>query len=205
MEVQLQELLDKIKDEGVKAAELESARIRQAAEKKAEEMLLKAQKEASEIIAKARAEAARFEQTSKEMVKQAGRNTILGLRKSILDVYSAVIQTETREALSEKTLEEAIVILIKSWADKKVSELEVLLSPKDLAKIESRLRTRLAEELKKGVELKPFPGLAAGFRIGMKDGAAYYNFTDQGIAEIMSEYLNPKLSELINQAVSKES
>jgi V/A-type H+-transporting ATPase subunit E len=65
--------------------------------------------------------------------------------------------------------------------------------------------SRLVEELKKGFELKPLPTLEAGFRIGLKDGSAYYDFSDQGIAEILAEYLNPRLSELMSQAAAPES
>jgi V/A-type H+-transporting ATPase subunit E len=39
----------------------------------------------------------------------------------------------------------------------------------------------------------------------MKDGSAYYNFTSEGIAEILGEYVNPSLGELIQRAVDKES
>jgi V/A-type H+-transporting ATPase subunit E len=63
----------------------------------------------------------------------------------------------------------------------------------------------LAVELQKGVELKPFPEIEAGFRIAMKDGSAYYNFTDRGIAEILAEYLNPKIAEIVQEAAQKET
>jgi len=53
--------------------------------------------------------------------------------------------------------------------------------------------------------LNPFPELQAGFRIAMKDGSAYYNFSDQGIAEIMAEYMNPRIAEIVREAVGKES
>jgi V/A-type H+-transporting ATPase subunit E len=59
--------------------------------------------------------------------------------------------------------------------------------------------------LKKGIELKPFPELQAGFRIAMKDGSAYYNFSDQGIAEILAEYMNPRIAEIVQEAVEEES
>ena len=75
----------------------------------------------------------------------------------------------------------------------------------DLEKLEKQLKSRLAGELKKGVELKPFPEIEAGFRIAMEDGSAYYNFTDQGIAEILAEFLNPKIAEIVQEATQKET
>jgi len=205
MDVQLQELIDKIKSEGIKTAEQESARVLKEAEHKANDILADAHDEASSIIAKAKEEAHRFEQTAKEAVKQAGRNTILSLRTRVTEIFDAVIAEETKQAYSLKVLEEAIVSLIKAWSKEQVPNLQVLMSSSDLKKIEKQLKSRLAAELKKGVELKPFPQLQAGFRIAMKDGSAYYNFSDQGIAEILAEYLNPKIAEIVRETVEKEN
>lgn len=204
MDVQLQELIDKIKSEGIKTAEQESARVLKEAEHKANDIIAGAHKEASSIIAKAREEAQRFEQTAKEAVKQAGRNTILSLRTRITEIFDAVIAEETKQAYSLKVLEEVIVSLIKAWNKKQIPNLQVLLSASDLKKIEKQLKSRLAAELKKGVELKPFPELQAGFRIAMKDGSAYYNFSDQGVAEILAEYMNPRIAEIVQEAVEEE-
>jgi V/A-type H+-transporting ATPase subunit E len=205
MDVQLQELIDKIKTEGIKSAEQESARVLREAEHKANDIIAKAHDEASAIVAKANEEVKRFEQTAKDAVAQAGRNTILSLRARITELFDALIAEQTREAFTPKVLEEAIVSLIKAWSKEQVTNLQILLSASDLKKLEKQLKSRLAAELKKGVELKPFPEIKAGFRIAMEDGSAYYNFTDQGIAEILAEYLNPKIAEIVEEATQKES
>jgi V/A-type H+-transporting ATPase subunit E len=205
MDVQLQELIDKIKSEGIKSAEKEAARVLKNAQHKANDIIASAHDEASGIIGKAKEEVDRFEHTAKEAVKQAGRNTILSLRTRITELFDALIVEQAKEAYTPKVLEEAIVSLIKSWSKEQIPNLRVLLPPSDLKKIEKQLKSRLAAELKKGVELKPFPELAAGFRIAMKDGSSYYNFTDQGIAEILAEYLNPKIAEIVQEAAQKEN
>jgi V/A-type H+-transporting ATPase subunit E len=205
MDVQLQELIDKIKTEGIKSAEQESARVLRDAEQRANDIIAKAHDEASAIIAKANEEVKRFEHTAKDAVAQAGRNTILSLRGRITELFDALIAEQTSEAFSPKVLEEAIVSLIKAWSKEQVTNLQVLLSASDLKKLEKQLKSRLAAELKKGLELKPFPEINAGFRIAMEDGSAYYNFTDQGIAEILAEYLNPKIAEIVEESVQKET
>ena len=204
MDVQLQELIDKIKSEGIKSAEKEASRVLKDAQHKANDIIAEAHNEASGIIAKARQEVQRFERTAKDAVAQAGRNTILSLRTRITELFDALIVQQTREAYTPEVLEEAIVSLIKSWSKKQLPNLQVLLSSSDLKKVEKQLKIRLAAELKKGVELKPFPEIGAGFRIAMKDGSAYYNFSDQGIAEILAEYLNPKIAEIVQEAAQKE-
>jgi V/A-type H+-transporting ATPase subunit E len=204
MDAQLQELIDKIRAEGVKSAEAEAARIRKEAEKRADEIVAQAHKSAADIVGGARAEAERFEQTAQEAVRQAARNTILSLRSKITEMFRALIETEAQKVLTGKVLEEAIGTLIKGWSKQQSADLEVLLPPTEFKKIDAALRSSLAAELRKGVEIKPFPGLKAGFRVGMKDGAAYYDFTSEEIAEILGEYLNPSLAELMRRAVEKE-
>jgi V/A-type H+-transporting ATPase subunit E len=205
MDVQLQELIEKIKAEGVKAAEEDGERIRKEAQKRAEQIVAQAHSEAADLVRQARAETTRFEQTAREALRQAGRNTILSLRARITEMFRRLIEEETRQALTGNVLQEAIVTLIKNWSKQQLADLEVLLPPAELEKIDSALRGRLGEELRKGVEIKPLAELKAGFRVGMKDGSAYYNFTDQGIAEILSEYVNPRLSEIIQEAVGNGS
>jgi len=202
MDVQIKELIEKIKSEGVKPAEEEAARIIQEAEKKADEIRAQAHKDATQMIAKAKSESTRFEQSGKQALKQAGRNLILSLKSQITDLFDALLVDSVQQNLTEEVLQEAILTMLKSWDEKNLSDLEVLLSPQDLEKIEDVLRKKLSAELKKGVEIKPLPEISAGFRITMKDGSVYYNFSDQGLAEILAEYLNPKLAVILNQAIS---
>jgi vacuolar-type H+-ATPase subunit E/Vma4 len=38
-----------------------------------------------------------------------------------------------------------------------------------------------------------------GFRIGEKDGNVHYDFTPEGIAEILREYLNPRFARFLEE------
>ncbi len=197
MDVQLKELIETIQKEGVQSAEEKAAEIVKAGEQKAAEMVDNAQKEAERIVAKAKEEASRAEQSGKDALKQAGRDLLLNLRASVVKVFEGLLRQETASALHGKILEEAIVALMKSWNGEEVGKLNVALAPNDLSALESALRSRLAEEIKKGVEIKASPDSKAGFQVTEKDGNAYYDFTAEGVAEVLSEYLSPRLAELI--------
>ena len=82
MDVQLQELIDKIKKDGVATAEAEAAKKIAEAEKKAESIVADAQAKASEIIKNAKAETERMEKASDEAIVQAGRNMLLSFKDS---------------------------------------------------------------------------------------------------------------------------
>lgn len=195
METQLKELIDKIKSEGVAEAEQEADRIVGKAKEQASSMTAKARQEAERIIAEAGAEADKLTEAGRESLKQAGRDLLLGLRSSITSLFEKVVAADARDALSEKELQDIIKELISAWQEKGVEDIQILLSEDDFRKVTDGMFKKLAEEMKKGVEFKPQPDIQAGFKIGTKDGSAYYDFTDEGIAEFLAAGLSPRLAE----------
>ena len=79
----------------------------------------------------------------------------------------------------------------------------MLLSEKDLKALEKSLTASLKAEIKKGLEIKPDKTLAAGFRIGVKNGAAYYDYSAESLAEMFAAYLNPKVAGLMKVAAKE--
>lgn len=204
MDVQLQELIDRIKAEGIEAADKEARRLQAEAQAKSDEIMAGAHKAAAQIVAEGRQEAAAFEHNAREALVQAGRDLVLSLKGRITEIFDTLLQQASAEAYTPKVLEEAVVGLVKAWAADQSADLQVLLPPKELAALEKALHARLAAEIKKGLEIKPLAGLEAGFRVGSKDGSVYYDFSEQGIAEMLAEFLTPRLGELVQQAVARE-
>ena len=197
MDVQVKELIEKIKTDGVKSAEENSSRIVSEAEKKAASIVENAEKEAAEIKSQAQNEASRMEQAGKEALKQAGRDLLLGVKKDVESLFDRVLQAGTAEVLSGDSLKDAIVAILKSWKDGEVGDLTVLVSPDALKGMESQLNAELKSEIEKGLEIKPFSDLDAGFRISVKDGRAFYDFSDKELMELLSKYLNPALMSIL--------
>ena len=205
MDVQLQELIDKIKKDGVVTAEAEAAKIVEASEKKAEGIIADAQAKAAEIIKNAKAETERMEKASEEAIIQAGRNMLLSFKDSLIGELDGLIKAETEKAESKEVLTKLIPETVKAWAkNADASELSVLLSEKDLKILESALTSELKAEVSKGLEIKPDKTLSAGFRIGVKNGAAYYDYSADSLAEMFAAYLNPKVAALIKIAAKDE-
>ncbi len=204
MDIQLKELIETIKKDGIASAEATAAQIIAEAERQAKGIREKAQQEAERFIQEAKREIARTEQASRDALVQAGRDLLLGLERRIVRLFEGVIKTATQEALEGEGLVQILAALLSAWVEKNDSNIEVLLSPKDYQKLEKGLQARLAKELKKGVVIKPSPAVEAGFRIGEKDGSSYYDFTVEGLAEILSATLSPRLAEILKQASKVE-
>lgn len=204
MDVQLQELIDKIKKDGVASAESTSAQIIEEANKKAEAIINDAKVQAESIIKDAKAETARLEKASEDAIKQAGRNLLISFRDGITSELSKIIEAETTSAYSKELLEKLIPETVKAWAEKAdVNNLSVLLSEKDLSALEGGLKAALKDQISKGLEIKPDKTLTNGFRVGLKDGSAFYDYSAESVAELFAAYLNPKVAAILKQAASE--
>lgn len=201
MDVQLQELIDKIKKDGIANAESEAQKIIAEAEKKAQSIIADAEEKSQEIIKNAKAETSKMEKASEEAIIQAGRNMLLSFKDSLLSELNGLVQTETEKATTKDVLAKLIPETVKAWSkNTQVDELSVLLSEKDLASLQAAFTNELKAEIEKGLEIKPDKTLSSGFRIGVKNGAAYYDFSAESVAELFAAYLNPKVAALIKTA-----
>ena len=200
MSVQLKELLDRIKQEGVKEAEIEAARIKDEAKNEAARILEHARKEADTAIEKSRGDISQFEAASKEAIKQAGRDLILSVKTDLTALFESILHRQIRDGLDSQTLKTVIVKLLETWATQPDRGVDVMLSEDDWQKVQNAVMNQMSAELKKGVDIRPSAQIEAGFRISEKDGSAFFDFTDRGLTEILMEYLNPRVSELLKGA-----
>ncbi|MDR2535477.1 MAG: V-type ATP synthase subunit E [Treponema sp.] len=200
MDIQLQELIDKIKKDGIESASDEALRVKSQAEGEAKRIVEAAQREAEAVIAKGKADAERSEKASIAAVEQASRNLVLAFKGEIQSLLDKIIARELGASYSEDTLKTILPGLISAWTSKGSDGLTVLLAEGELKKLQAYFDEKLAAELKGGLELKSDRSLSAGFRIGNKDGSAYYDFSAEAVAELLSAYLNPRLAEILKTA-----
>lgn len=203
MDIQLQELIEKIKKDGVASAESAAAKIIADAEKKAASIVSDAEAKADSIIKTAKAETERMEKASEDAIAQAGRNLIISFRDGINKELSALVSAETAKAMDKDVLKKLIPDTLKAWAaNNDATDVSVLLPAKDLKALESAVKTALKGKLAKGIEIKSDASLSAGFRIGTKGGAAFYDFSAEEVASLFSAYLNPKTTEIMKKAAA---
>ncbi|MDR2741506.1 MAG: V-type ATP synthase subunit E [Treponema sp.] len=199
MEIQLQELIDKIKRDGIESAAEEAARLKVQAEDEAKRIIAAARKEAADIVAKARADAERTEKAGIAAVGQASRNVVLAFKTEIEAILDRIVARETASSLNDDVLKAVLPGILSGWAAGK-DALDLILNETQLKSLAAYFNDKLAGELKMGVELKLDRNLAAGFRIANKDGSAYYDFSAESVAELLSAYLNPRLAETLKDA-----
>jgi V/A-type H+-transporting ATPase subunit E len=200
MEIQLQELIDKIKRDGIESASEEAARLTAQAGEEAKRIVEAARREADAIIARARADAERTEKAGIAAVGQASRNVVLTFKTEIQAVLDRIVAREPASSLNDDVLKAVLPEILKGWAGKGRDSLDLILAEAQLKKLSAYFTGKLAAELKQGLELKSDRNLAAGFRIANRDGSAYYDFSAESVAELLSAYLNPALAETLKDS-----
>ncbi len=198
MEIQLSELIEQIKKDGVEVAENESNAIVEAAKEKAEKIIADAEKKAEEIISKANAENDRIVKAGEDSIRQAGRNLLISFRESVNKELDAIVGEKVSAVYSADELSAIIAEVVK--ASPKSDDIAVLLNSKDLEKFEKSIIAALKEQMLEGITLKPDDNFMGGFRIEVDGGTVYYDYSANAVTEMLSTYLNPKVTALMKEA-----
>ena len=201
MEVQLQELIEQIKLEGVATAEAEAKSIVNAAKADAEKIIEEAKTQADKILNDAKSETERMTKSSEDAIRQSGRNLLISFRESVSRELKAIIGENVSAVYSSEALTQLIVNIVANWASKPDAEdVAVILNTEALNKLEESILSALKERMLKGITLKANDNFDGGFRIAVNNGSAYYDYSAEAVVNMLSNYLSPKVTELLKEA-----
>lgn len=201
MEVQLNELIEQIKKDGVIAAEEEAKAIVDAAKAEADSIVAQAKAQADKMVADAKAETERMTKSSEDAIRQAGRNLLISFRESVTRELTAVTAKQVAAAYASEETASMILRVIENWASKPDAEdLAVILNTADLNRLEDALLAALNEKMQQGVTLKANDQFDGGFRIAVNNGSAYYDYSAEAVVDMLSHYLSPRVTELLKEA-----
>jgi len=199
MQNKLQELTDRLYNEGLAKGKQEGEELLAKAKAQVDDMLAKAQAEAEQIIATARKQAEELKTKTASDIKMASAQSIAATKK---DIETLIVGKMTDEAV-RKTLSNPDFIkeIIKTIAEKFTTEGPVelnLILPDALKKdLEPFATKELAKILGAGVEASFSKKIAGGFQIGPKDGGYFVSFTEDTFTQLISEYLRPATKKLL--------
>ena len=201
MEIQLQELIDQIKKDGVEAAETQAEAILTAAKEEAEKIISDAKAEAEKLMLTAKADNERTVKSGEDAIRQAGRNLLISFRESVAKELKAIIGENVGAVYSSEALAQIIINAVSNWTSKPDAEnISVVLNSEDLKKLEDTLLQGLKEKMQGGVTLKANDNFDGGFRIAVNESGAYYDYSQGAVTEMLSNYLSPKIAALLKEA-----
>ena len=199
MQNKLQELTDKLYNEGLSKGKQEGEELLAKAKVQADELIAKAQAEAAQIVAAAQKQADEIRTKTSSDIKMATSQSIAATKK---DIETLIVGKMTDEAV-KKTLASADFVkdIIKAVAEKFTTDGPVdlaLVLPEALkAALEPFATKELAGILGAGVEASFSKKVSGGFKIGPKDGGYFISFTEETFCQLISEYLRPATKKLL--------
>ena len=199
MQNKLQELTDKLYNEGLSKGKQEGEEILAKAKAQAEEIIAKAQAEAAQILAAAQKQAEEVKTKTASDVKMAANQSIAATRK---DIETLIVGKMTDEAVKKAlSTPDFINEIIKAVAEKFTTDGPVelaLILPESLKKdLEPFVTKELATILNAGVEASFSKKVSGGFKIGPKEGSYFISFTEETFNQLISEYLRPTTKKLL--------
>lgn len=201
MEIQLQELIDQIKKDGVDAAEIQAAAILESAKAEAEKIIAEAKSQADKIMAEAKNENAKVVKSGEDALRQAGRNLLISFRESVTRELRAIVSDNVNAVYSSDAFAKLVINAVECWAGKpEADDISVVLNGSDLAKLEEALLAELKEKMLGGVTLKANDNFDGGFRVAVNNGAVYYDYSAEAVTDMLSNYLSPKVTALLKEA-----
>ncbi len=200
MAEEIRDLIEKINQEGIKAAEEKAQKIEAAAKQNADSILTQARLEAEEMIAAEKDKIHREDEKGKTLLAQAGRDLLLSLRKEINAMLGRIVVSDIQQALTPEALFKILVEVVKNDSAGKSSDITVSLNKDDLEILEKNFLYKLGEETKKKIILRPAEEISGGFTISFDSGKSCYEFTDKALAEYIGTYLKPKLNQILQEA-----
>ena len=201
MEIQLQELIDQIKKDGVVAAENEAEAILASAKAEAEKIVADAHAQADKILADAKAETDRMTKSSEDAIKQAGRNLLISFRESVSRELNALVGENVNSVYSSDAFSALIIKVVENWANNPdTDDVAVILNADDLKALHDTVVAGLKDKLSKGVTLKASDNFDGGFRIAVSGGNAYYDYSAEAVVDMLSNYLSPRVKALLKEA-----
>lgn len=199
MSQQVQELIDKIKNEGLQAADQKARELEDQAKRNAQGILTEANKRAQELLLDAEEEIQKKQEASRTALQQASRDTLLSLKKEVQKLLRKVVTAQVADALTPQKLSDIIAEIAHKTVDGKSADagIEVVLSPKDLKELRDGLLARLQKQFKGPVHFQASEDVGKGFTVSFDQGRSSFDFSQEALAEYLSVYLNEELAALL--------
>ena len=180
MELQIQDLVTSIRKEGIEAANAEAESIIAEAKKKAESIVAGAKSEAQQYKDASEKEIAILRESAAVSAEQAKRDAVLAFKTEIQGEFEKILSADISKALTGDGLGKLIRAAV---AGENVADYAA-----EVSEVSDALKAELAEEIKKGLEIRPTKNVQHGFRLAAKDGSGYFDVSDEGIMEMLMPY-----------------
>lgn len=199
MSNKLQELTDRLYNEGLSKGKEEGEILLFKARKEADEIIANARKQAEDIVTEAEHRAAQLKEKAESDIKMASEQALMATKKDIENLLvNALCAEETGKVLSEeKFLKEIILAVAQKFSTQQSEDISLVLPASLKSMLEPWVSTELKKALKKEISVDFSKKIKGGFSIGPQNGSWYISMSDESFKALISEYLRPVTKKLL--------
>ena len=195
----LQQLTDKLYQEGLEKGRAEADNLVALAKSEAQKIVADAEARAAKIIAEAEDKAADVEKNAMAEISLAGKQAVAKVKA---EIENLVVVKATSEGVKQANLDVAFIkdmllAVAKNWNNGAKVELSALLPESKKAELDKSFEAAAKALLAEGVEVSFSADVKSGFKVGEKKGGYYISFSDEAFEALLGSYLREKVAKLL--------
>ncbi len=203
----VQVLIDRIRDDGVRAAKTEAEQLLKEARQQATQIMEEARSEADLLRSEAKREIEAYRIASHDALQLAARDTVLDLKARVVARFEEFLKRLVVSATHDKELVRNLVLVLAGRTAAEFiqnQEIEIRISKALLGE------TTLAEEgqqamlalssdmLREGIQLIPDDTLNGGARVRLVEDRLEIDLTHQAVSRMIAERMIPRFRDILN-------
>ncbi|MEG1622474.1 MAG: hypothetical protein RR330_03770 [Alistipes sp.] len=204
MENKLQELTQKLYNEGLEKGRAEAERLIADAKTEAAKLLAEARTQSEVLVKKAQEQAEDVRKNSMTEISLAGKQAVAQIRTEIATMIIAKTTAGgvKTAAMDSAFIKEMLLAVARNWngANSSKVALQALLPEGERKQLDAAFEASTKELLAAGIEVGWSKEIKTGFKVGAKDGGYYISFSEADFDALLKEYLREKVAHLLYKA-----
>ncbi len=208
--VGVQQLIDRLKAEGVQEGQQQADALLAAAKKQAVAIIESARTEAEAIERTAQQQAQRTKTNGTRTLSLASRDTAIHLKEQLEHEFRGWIGRLVHEQLSTTDFLSELIRSMASQAmdsvsgqstsadEATLSNLQILTNEANAASLDDFVKSQTASMLRQGVSVFPDRTVKHGFRLRIAGHEVEIDFSEEAVTAALMRFLAPKFRQLIS-------
>lgn len=195
MESKIQELTNKLLNEGVEKGKIEAEKIVAAAKEESAKIVANAKNEAADIEAAARKNADTIKENTVSELKMYSAQALSALKTEVTNVLTdATVNEVVKKVVADKDfMNQFILKLAEKWG----AQEDIVISTEDADGLKAVFAKQAKALLDKSVKIEGVHGQKAMFTIQPADGSYKVNFGEAEFEDYFKSFLRPQLVEML--------
>jgi V/A-type H+-transporting ATPase subunit E len=203
-------LISRLREDGVKAGQDESARLIREAESRAARIVADAQKEADEMRAAAKEEIKARDQAAQGALRMAARDTTLALRNQVRETFEKYVRQLVVESTQDPEFIRSLILVLAGEAvEKHIRDKEAAIylskavfegekTPEGRRRGGQFVKGLSSGLLRQGITLVPSEQIEGGAKVQLVRDQLEIDLSDHAITELLIRHITPRFREIMS-------